>query len=64
MSLSTALRCFEENWRLPNVQADHEKNNLYNGLAGLTEGVIQMQGGIKILLCHVEEVERLLRERK
>ena len=60
-NLQKALECFDENLRsLGSPATNPEKHNLYTGLAGLTEGVIQLQEGIKILLNQVEEVKRFL----
>lgn len=47
MNLDWALKCFEENIRLfGQAQTQPEKYNLYNGLANLAHGLIQMQDEI------------------
>jgi hypothetical protein len=62
MNLDWALKCFEENIRLfGQVQTQPEKYNLYNGLANLAHGLIQMQGEIANLRQEVDLIRRALK---
>lgn len=49
-----AIKCFDENRNLfGNPQQEPEKFNLYNGLAGLAEGIAQLQAQVATLTQEV-----------
>ncbi|MCI0408055.1 MAG: hypothetical protein L0191_05725 [Acidobacteria bacterium] len=52
-----AVKCFEENLAMVgDPEKDREKYNLYQGLAGIADGILHVESGIRVL---VQEIVKL-----